>query len=128
MSRHLPEIQDQTGHHPRLGGLSLWDVVEKQFTVRDHGERSLPALLHPAGLWDLTERRENVSLVLWNCSTTTASVLCQCFITHPDVALVRSADASLDIDALRPLGLLCWDWTDQRGVVFTGNVADEGTD
>lgn len=53
----LPEIQHQTGHHPWLGGLSLWDIIEKQFTVRDHGKRSLPALLHPARLRDLTERK-----------------------------------------------------------------------
>lgn len=57
----LPEIQHQTGRHSRLGGLSLWNVVEEQFTVRDHGEHSLPTLLHPAGLWDLTERQEHVS-------------------------------------------------------------------
>lgn len=49
----LPEVEDQTSHHPWLGGLPLWDIVEKQFTVRDHSERSLPALLHPAWLWDL---------------------------------------------------------------------------
>lgn len=48
-------------------------------------------------------------------------------VTHPDVALVGGADASLHVDALRPLGLLCRDWTDQGGVVFAGNMADEGT-
>lgn len=122
--RQLPEIQHQTGHHPRLGGLSLWDVVEKQFTIRDHGVSALPALLHAAGLRDLTKRRRHVSL--WNCSKTT-SVLRQYFITYPDIALIGGADASLDVDALRPLGLLCWDWTDQGGVVFTGDMADEGT-
>lgn len=57
----------------------------------------------------------------------TESELCQNFITYSDIALVGGANASLDIDALRPLGLLCWDWTDQGGVVFTGNMADEGT-
>lgn len=45
---------------------------------------------------------------------------------YPDEALVRRADAPLDVDALRPLGLLRWDWADQGGVVFTGDVADEG--
>lgn len=46
---------------------------------------------------------------------------------HPDVALVGGADASLDVDALRPLGLLSRDWTDTGGMVFAGNMANEGT-
>lgn len=46
--------------------------------------------------------------------------------THPDITLVGGTDASLDIDALRPLRLLCWDWTELGGVVFTGHMADEG--
>lgn len=25
----LPEVQNKTGHYPRLGGLPLWDIVEK---------------------------------------------------------------------------------------------------
>ena len=52
-------------------------------------------------------------------------LLRQC--SYPDVALVGGADASLDVDALRPLGLLRWDRTDQGSMVFTGNMADEGT-
>lgn len=69
---------------------------------------------------------EDVSLVLSQYCVYTPSVLRRRSATHLDVALVGGADASLDIDALRPLGLLRWDWTDQGGVVFTGNVADEG--
>lgn len=46
---------------------------------------------------------------------------------HPDVALVGGANASLDVDALRPLGLLSRDWTDTGGMVFAGNMANEGT-
>lgn len=121
----LPEVEDQTSHYPWLGGFSLWDIVEKQFTVRYHSKRSLPALLHTAGLWNLRERKQHVSLVLWNHGGTTVEPLHQC--SYPNVALVRSADASLDIDALRPLGLLCWDRTDQGSMVFTGHMADEGT-
>lgn len=57
-------------------------------------------------------------------------VMCQQCVaaaSHPDVALIGGADASLDVDSLWPLGLLCWDWTDQGGVVFAGNVADKRT-
>lgn len=53
--RALPEVQHQTGPRPRLGGLPLRDVVQEQFAVGDHGERSLPAFLHAAGLRDLTQ-------------------------------------------------------------------------
>lgn len=49
-------------------------------------------------------------------------------LTYSDVALVGGANASLDVYALWPLGVLGWDWTDQGGVVFTGNVTDEGAD
>lgn len=56
----LPEVEDQIGHHARLCGLSLWHIIEKQFTVRDHGERSLPALLHPSRLWDLNRDTSQV--------------------------------------------------------------------
>lgn len=60
----LPEVKDQTGHHPRLGGLPFSNVVEEQFTVRHHSKGSLPALLHPARLWDLKRqaRVRNVGL------------------------------------------------------------------
>lgn len=47
--------------------------------------------------------------------------------SYPHVAPVGRADAPLHVNALRPLGLLCWDGTDQGGVVFAGHVADEGT-
>lgn len=47
---------------------------------------------------------------------------------YPDVALVGGADAPLDIDALRPLGLIRRDGAQQGGVVFTGHMADEGAD
>lgn len=51
---HSPQIQHQTGHHTWLSGLSFRNIVEEQLTVRDHGEDPLPALLHAAGLRDLT--------------------------------------------------------------------------
>lgn len=52
---HSPQVQHQTGHHARLSGLSLRNIVEEQFTVGDHGEDPLPALLHAAGLRDLSK-------------------------------------------------------------------------
>lgn len=54
-SFHSPEIQHQTGHYTWLRGLSFRNIVEEQFTVRDHGQDPLPALLHAAGLGDLTK-------------------------------------------------------------------------
>lgn len=63
---------------------------------------------------------------MWKyCAADKGLALCQW--SYPDVSLVGGANASLDVDALRPLGLLCWDGADQGGMVFTGNVADEGT-
>lgn len=62
-SVHSPQIQHQTGPHAWLSGLPLRNIVEEQFAVRDHGEDPLPALLHAAGLRDLTEHA-NVTLKL----------------------------------------------------------------
>ena len=45
---------------------------------------------------------------------------------HPDVAFVGGADASLDINTQRPLGLLRRDWTHQGGVIFTAHMTDKG--
>lgn len=117
-----PEVQDQAGHHPRLSRLGLWNVVEEQLTVGDHGERSLPALLHAAGLRDLTTNT-NRRIKRLACRSRAGAAPQR---SYPDVALVRRAEAPVDVDALRPLGLLCRDGADRGGVVFAGDVTDEG--
>lgn len=46
--------------------------------------------------------------------------------SYPDVSFVGGADASLDVDALRSLGLLRRNGAHQGGAVFAGHMADEG--
>lgn len=56
MAGSPPEVQHLAGHHARLGGLALLNVVQEELAVAHHGVGSLPALFHPCRFGDLTGR------------------------------------------------------------------------
>lgn len=59
---NIPEIQDLTSDDTRLGGLSFWQVIQKELAVANHCICPLPSLLHSCGLWDLQTNSDYVSL------------------------------------------------------------------